>query len=86
MTEERDREVSDDRDAPAGGAPERSGTRLLEVVQSVGAGLLGVQSSRNRERDFTRGKPLHFIVGGVLGTLLFLLAVWLFVRVLIATA
>ena len=56
------------------------------MIQSVLAGFIGVQSSRNRERDFTRGKPLHFIVGGLIGTALFLLAVYLFVRVLIATA
>lgn len=72
-------------DGPADRA-DGSGTRPLEVIQSVLAGFIGVQSSRNRERDFTRGKPLHFIVGGLIGTALFLLAVYLFVRVLIATA
>lgn len=52
----------------------------------MAAGFIGVQSSRNRERDFTRGRPLHFVVGGLVGTALFLLAVYLFVRVLLATA
>ena len=35
---------------------------LLQVVSSVAASFLGVQSSRNRERDFTHGKPWQFIV------------------------
>jgi len=48
--------------------------------------MIGVQSRRNRERDFTEGKPVHFVVGGLIGTLLFVLAVWLLVRYLIATA
>ena len=52
----------------------------------MAAGFIGVQSGRNRERDFTRGKPLHFVIGGVIGTLAFLLVVYLFVRVLLATA
>jgi len=64
----------------------RSGTGFLAVAQSVGAALIGVQSSKNKERDFTQGKPLHFVIGGVIGTLLFLLVIWLLVKYLIATS
>jgi len=71
---------------PNNGTPaRRSGTGVLAVMQSVGAAMLGVQSSKNKERDFTHGKPLHFIVGGLIGTLVFLLAIWLLVKYLIAT-
>jgi len=55
-------------------------------MKSVAAAGLGVQSSRNRQRDFEHGKPWHFIVGGIIGTLLFLAAVALFVKWLIATS
>jgi hypothetical protein len=65
---------------------ERSGTGFWRVVQSVLAGLIGVQSKKNKERDFTDGKPHHFIVGGLIGTLLFVLAVWLFVKYIIASS
>ena len=65
--------------------PER-GTGFLAVVQSVLAAGIGVQSKANKERDFQRGNPLHFIVGGLIGTLLFVIGIWLFVRYLIATA
>ena len=73
-------------DSPGSNEPERSGTGFWNVVQSVGAGLLGVQSSKNRERDFNEGKPIHFIVGGLIGTFVFLLVVWLIVRYLLATS
>ena len=66
--------------------PERSGTGFFAVMQSVGAAMLGVQSSKNKERDFTHGKPIHFIVGGVIGTLIFLLCIWLLVKYLIASS
>lgn len=71
--------------APEGESVERGGTGFLAVMQSVGAAMIGVQSSKNKERDFTQGKPIHFIVGGIVGTLLFLLAIWLLVKYLIAT-
>jgi hypothetical protein len=64
----------------------RSGTGFWRVVQSVAAAMIGVQSSKNKERDFTHGKPIHFIVGGVLGTLTLLLVLWLIVQFLLATS
>lgn len=77
---------SSEASAPTDGASdERSGTGFLAVMQSVGAAMLGVQSSKNKERDFTHGKPLHFIIGGLIGTLIFLLVIWLLVKYLIAT-
>lgn len=64
----------------------RSGTTKLQVAQSVGAALIGVQSSKNRERDFKTGKPLHFIIGGLIGTGVFILIVWLLVQYVLATS
>ena len=43
---------------------------LLQVVASVIAAFFGVQSSRNRTRDFTRGKVIPFVLVGILLTLL----------------
>jgi len=65
---------------------ERSGTGFLNVMQSVAAAMIGVQSRKNKERDFTHGKPIHFIVGGLIGTALFLLVIWLIVQYLLATS
>ena len=50
-----------------------SGPRFWEVVMSVLAAALGVQTSKNRERDFTKGNPLVFIAAGLIFTILFVL-------------
>jgi hypothetical protein len=54
--------------------------RLWETVQSVAAAFFGVQNRRNRERDFTRGRPLHFILIGLGMTVLFVLVLVVAVR------
>lgn len=59
------------------------GTGFWSVVRSVLAAGIGVQSKANKERDFQQGRPLHFIVGGLLGTLAFIGLVWLLVQYLI---
>jgi len=59
------------------------GTGFWAVVQSILAAGIGVQSKANKERDFKYGKPIHFIVGGLLGTIIFIVSVWLFVQYLI---
>ncbi|WP_322977720.1 DUF2970 domain-containing protein [Pseudomonas sp. C11] len=46
---------------------------LLEMLQSVLAAAFGVQSGKNRSRDFSRGKPSHFILLGVIFTSFFVL-------------
>ena len=48
---------------------------LRALLQSVLAAALGVQSSKNRERDFTDGKASHFIVAGMVFTFLFIATV-----------
>ena len=62
---------------PVDTAPEeqRGGTGLGRVVRSVMSAFMGVQSNRNRERDFTHGKLSHFVVAGLVGTTLFVLLV-----------
>ncbi len=64
---------------------ENKGTGFWSVVQSVMAAGIGVQSRANKERDFKHGKPLHFIVGGLIGTVLFVVFVWLLVQYLLHT-
>ena len=50
-------------------------TSLLFVVKSILAAGIGVQSEKNRQRDFEKGNPLVFIIGGIIFTLLFIIAV-----------
>lgn len=48
---------------------------FLAVMGSVIAAAFGVQSSKNRLRDFQGGSPVPFIIGGIVFTLLFILAI-----------
>ncbi len=48
---------------------------FLQMVGSTLAAALGVQSRKNRERDFNRGKPIHFILLGLAFTVLFVFVV-----------
>lgn len=57
------------------GNGEREHLKPWQVVTSTVAAAFGVQSSRNRERDFSRGKASHFIIAGIVFTVLFVLAV-----------
>ena len=46
-----------------------------QILGSTLAAAFGVQSSKNRERDFTHGKVSHFIFMGIAFTVMFVLAV-----------
>ena len=48
---------------------------VFEVIMSVLAAAIGVQNSKNRERDFTRGNPLLFIAAGLIFTIVFVLTI-----------
>lgn len=45
---------------------------LGAVIKSILAAGIGVQSDKNRTRDFEQGNPLTFIIGGIVFTLLFI--------------
>ena len=45
------------------------------MVKSILAAGIGVQSEKNRTRDFEQGSPLVFIIGGIVFTLLFITTV-----------
>lgn len=67
------------------GSKHNKGTGFLNVLKSALAAGFGVQSSRNRERDFKQGKPIHFLLAGIILTLLFIALVGLFVKLMIST-
>lgn len=69
---------------PESQPPDRKLT-LLQVAQSVLAAAFGVQSARNRERDFKHGSARTFILAGVVGTVLFVLSVWAVVTLVMKT-
>jgi hypothetical protein len=59
---------------------------LWQTIASVLAAFFGVQSSKNRQRDFTHGKAAHFIVIGVIATVAFVLTIVLVVKLVMKQA
>jgi len=57
---------------------------LWQMLGSVLAAAFGVQSSKNRQRDFSRGKPIHFIILGVGFTAVFVLVMIVAVRLILS--
>ncbi|MFI2809809.1 MULTISPECIES: DUF2970 domain-containing protein [Microbulbifer] len=75
--ENRDRDGQ--RDAEAQGKPPSFG----QVVLSTLAAAIGVQSSRNRERDFRGGNIKTYIAAGIIFTGLFVLTLVLVVKLVL---
>lgn len=67
---------------PAGGEPEP--LSVWQLVKSALAAGFGVQSSRNRQRDFSKGKPGQFIAVGVILTIAFVIAIIVLVNVVLS--
>lgn len=49
---------------------------MFQVALSVLAAGFGVQSSKNRERDFKQGNAITFVVVGLIATILFVLIIF----------
>lgn len=46
---------------------------LKQVIQSVIAALIGVQSKENQQRDFEHGSLSSYLIVGAIATVLFIL-------------
>jgi Protein of unknown function (DUF2970) len=57
-----------------------------EVLGSTLAAAIGVQKKVNKERDFTRGNPVHFIIAGIIFTTVFVLVVVVVVKLVLSNA
>ena len=66
-----------------GGEAEEPSLSFLQIAGSVLAAAFGVQSSKNRERDFSRGKVSHFVAAGVIFTAAFVLIMVVLVNLVI---
>lgn len=60
------------RDDEGAKSPARSSLSVLELLGSGCAAALGVQSGKNRARDFTRGSASTFIALGIVFTAIFI--------------
>lgn len=62
------------------------GLSLWQVIVSILASFIGVQKEKNRSRDFKQGKPIQFIIAGILLTIVWYLAIYLIVVVVLKFA
>jgi len=59
---------------------------ILDVVKSVLLSFFGVQSDKNRKRDFQQGSPAQFIIVGLVLTVLFIVGMIALVKFILALA
>ena len=55
-----------------------------QIALSVMAAAFGVQTNKNRERDFANGNPIVFIFAGLIFTILFVLSIIVLVMLVLA--
>ncbi len=65
---------------------QKTGFNPLRIIGSVLAAGFGVQSGKNRERDFKEGNLATFVVAGILFTALFVASVYFVVSLVLEHA
>ncbi|MBM7062018.1 DUF2970 domain-containing protein [Pseudomonas sp. UL073] len=66
--------------------PDHKPLTFWQMLHSVLAAAFGVQSGKNRARDFSQGKPSHFILMGLLFTGVFVLLLFGLVKLILHLA
>ena len=59
---------------------------LIDTFKSVLASFFGVQSDKNRKRDFQQGNPVQFIIVGLVLTVLFIVGMIFIVKLILISA
>jgi len=59
---------------------------LLDVARSVLWAMIGVQKSKNYERDFKHGKPSQYIIVGLVAVAIFIAIIIMVVRFALSMA
>jgi hypothetical protein len=67
-------------------SPDERPLSFWQIAGSTIAAAFGVQKSANRERDFSRGRPMHFIIAGIVFTVVFVLIVVTVVQLVLRSA
>ncbi|HCT99679.1 MAG TPA: hypothetical protein DF614_06370 [Methylococcaceae bacterium] len=56
---------------------------VIDVAKSIFAAAIGVQSNKNRERDFQHGSFSSYVIGGVIFTIAFIFVIVLIVSLVL---
>ena len=57
---------------------------IIETFKSIAAAFFGVQSNKNREKDFAHGKLSHFLVVGIVCLVIFIVLLILVVNIVLS--
>lgn len=58
---------------------------FITTLKSVAAAFFGVQSDKNRNRDFNQGKFSHFVIAGLIGVIVFIAVLVMIVTLVLPT-
>ena len=61
----------------------KNSLNLAKIILSILSSFIGIQSNKNRERDFSSNKPIAFIITGILLTFFFILLLYSIVDYLV---
>jgi hypothetical protein len=56
---------------------------ITQVIKSVLAAFIGVQSEANRKKDFENGSLSTYVIAGIIFTVLFIVAITLLVSTIV---
>lgn len=65
---------------------ENKAPSLLDVARSVLWAMIGVQKSKNHERDFKHGKPSQYIIVGLVAVAIFITIIIMVVKFALSMA
>jgi len=60
-----------------------SNQNFLQVIKSVFASFIGIQTEANRKNDFENNSPAAYIIAGLIMTVLFVLTIIIVVTLII---
>ncbi|AUB77961.1 DUF2970 domain-containing protein [Spiribacter aquaticus] len=69
---------------PSGDRPAR--VSLWQALKSTAAAAFGVQTEAARQRDFSHGNPAHFIIAGLIFTVVFVVVLLVIVNLVLSQA
>lgn len=73
-----------DNNQDQGKQPQKLG--FMDILKSTLAGALGVQSNKNRERDFNHGSIKVYAIAGLIFTVVFITTVVIVVKIVLRNA
>jgi len=56
---------------------------IVDVIKSVLSAVLGVQSEKNRQKDFTQGSLPMYLIAGLIFTVIFVSVIVALVRMVV---